>query len=429
MEIASLHEIFLRSKGVVTDTRKIEENNLFFALVGDHFNGNEFAVQAIEKGACFAVIDNANYHIGDRTILVQDSLKTLQELAKYHRQHLGLPILALTGSNGKTTTKELLNAVLSKKFKTVATTGNLNNHIGVPLTLLSMDQSTEFGVVEMGANHAKEIEFLCDIALPDYGYITNFGKAHLEGFGSLEGVIHAKSELYQHLIEHEKTIFYNLEDPIQKKKLMTHTKVYGFALTKHNPASDIKIELTQNHPFVSVHFNDTEIRTNLIGSYNFTNIAAAICVGSYFKIDEQDIKVAISNYTPSNNRSQIVEKGKVKIILDAYNANPSSVQAALNNFADLEQKNKAVILGDMLELGAEAATEHQNIVDQLSEHGIENAYLIGENFYKTKGSQLKFKNFEEFKEAFPRTLKKNKDDLFLIKGSRGMALERTLELF
>src|SRR5690554_63581 len=257
MEIASLHEIFLRSKGVVTDTRKIEENNLFFSLVGDHFNGNEFAVQAIEKGACFAVIDNVNYHIGDRTILVQDSLKTLQELAKYHRQHLGLPILALTGSNGKTTTKELLNAVLSKKFKTVATTGNLNNHIGVPLTLLSMDNSTEFGVVEMGANHPKEIEFLCNIALPDYGYITNFGKAHLEGFGSIEGVIQAKSELYQHLMQRGKTIFYNVEDPIQKKKLMTHTKVYGFSTNKSNPVADVKIELTQNQPFVSVVYKDT----------------------------------------------------------------------------------------------------------------------------------------------------------------------------
>src|SRR5690606_29903034 len=232
--------------------RNLAKDHLYFALNGEHFNGHEFAQQALEKGASYVVIDDERFHSGDRTILVKNSLETLQELAKFHRQHLKLPILSLTGSNGKTTTKELLNAVLSKKFKTVATLGNLNNHIGVPLTLLSMDQSTEFGVVEMGANHAKEIEFLCDIALPDYGYITNFGKAHLEGFGSLEGVIHAKSELYQHLIEHEKTIFYNLEDPIQKKKLMTHTKVYGFALTKHNPASDIKIELTQNHPFVSV---------------------------------------------------------------------------------------------------------------------------------------------------------------------------------
>src|SRR5690606_18267010 len=229
MEIASLYEIFLGSKGLVTDTRKIEKNHLFFALVGEHFNGNKFAAQALEKGACYAVIDDANYHTGDRTILVKDSLQALQELAKFHRQHLNLPVLALTGSNGKTTTKELLNAVLSKRFKTVATLGNLNNHIGVPLTLLSMDDSTEFGVVEMGANHPKEIEFLCNIALPDYGYITNFGKAHLEGFGSIEGVIQAKSELYQHLMQRGKTIFYNVEDPIQKKKLMTPTKVYGFS--------------------------------------------------------------------------------------------------------------------------------------------------------------------------------------------------------
>lgn len=429
MEIASLYEIFLGSKGLVTDTRKIEKNHLFFALVGEHFNGNKFAAQALEKGACYAVVDDANYHTGDRTILVKDSLKALQELATYHRQQLNIPILALTGSNGKTTTKELLNAVLSRRFNTVATIGNLNNHIGVPLTLLSMNQHTEFGIVEMGANHAKEIAFLCGIAMPDYGYITNFGKAHLEGFGSMEGVIQAKSELYQYLIENEKTIFYNVEDPIQKKKLMAYTKVYGFGLAKDNPISDINIELVQSHPFVSVHFNATEIQTNLIGAYNFTNIAAAICAGSYFKIDAHKIKEAISNYIPSNNRSQIVEKGNVKIILDAYNANPSSLQAALSNFADVDQSNKAVILGDMLELGPDAAKEHQHIVEVLAEYKLDNVYLIGENFYQTQGMQLKYRNFDEFKEAFPKALKDNKAKLYLIKGSRGMALERVLELF
>jgi len=428
METASLHEIFLRANRVTTDTRKIAENDLFFSLHGDHFNGNEFAAQALEKGACYAVIDDANYHTGDRTILVKDSLQALQELAKFHRQHLNLPVLALTGSNGKTTTKELLNAVLSKRFKTVATLGNLNNHIGVPLTLLSMDNSTEFGVVEMGANHPKEIEFLCNIALPDYGYITNFGKAHLEGFGSIEGVIQAKSELYQHLMQRGKTIFYNVEDPIQKKKLMTHTKVYGFSTNKSNPVADVKIELTQNQPFVSVVYKDTNIPTNLIGTYNVTNIAAAICVGRYFDIKMQDIQDAISNYIPSNNRSQIVEKGNIKIILDAYNANPSSVQAALINFVQQPQKDKAVILGDMLELGAESASEHQNIVDLLLENGFKNVYLIGQNFYSTKGDYLKFKNFEEFKEVFSIAAK-DKAELYLIKGSRGMALERALELF
>lgn len=429
METASLHEIFLKSTGVTTDTRKLTDNHLFFALNGDHFNGNEYAKQALEKGAFYAVIDDAKYQSGDRTILVHDSLVALQELAKFHRQYLNLPILSLTGSNGKTTTKELLNAVLSKKFKTVATTGNLNNHIGVPLTLLSMDQTTEFGVVEMGANHPKEIEFLCNIALPDYGYITNFGKAHLEGFGSAEGVIQAKSELYQHLMQRGKTIFYNVDDPIQKKKLMTHTKVYGFASQKSNLVSDVKIDLTQNHPFVSVNFDNTEIPTNLIGAYNYTNIAAAACVGSYFEIKTLDIKDAISNYIPSNNRSQIIEKGDVKIILDAYNANPSSVQAAVNNFAQQPQENKTVILGDMLELGTEAATEHQNIVDQLIEHGFEKVYLIGQNFYNTDNDYFKFKNFDEFKEVFSNTRKGKHPELYLIKGSRGMALERTLELF
>ena len=429
METASLHEIFLKSTGVTTDTRKIADNHLFFALNGDHFNGNEFAKQALEKGASYAVIDDAKYQSGDRTILVQDSMVALQELAKFHRQYLNLPILSLTGSNGKTTTKELLKAVLSKKFKTVATTGNLNNHIGVPLTLLSMDQTTEFGVVEMGANHPKEIEFLCNIALPDYGYITNFGKAHLEGFGSIEGVIQAKSELYQHLVQRGKTIFYNVDDPIQKKKLMTHTKVYGFSSKNSALVSDIKIEPTQNQPFVSVNFNDIVITTNLIGAYNFTNIAAAVCVGSYFKIDTLDIKDAIEHYTPSNNRSQIVEKGSVKVIMDAYNANPSSVQAALFNFAQLPEQDKVVILGDMLELGIEAATEHQNIVNQLMSHGFEKVYLIGQNFYDTQGEYLKFRNFEEFKEVFSSTPKNKQSQLYLIKGSRGMALERTLDLF
>lgn len=429
METASLHEIFLKSTGVTTDTRKIADNHLFFALNGEHFNGNEFAKQALEKGASYAVIDDARYQSGDRTILVQDSLVALQELAKFHRQYLNLPILSLTGSNGKTTTKELLNAVLSKKFKTVATTGNLNNHIGVPLTLLSMDQTTEFGVVEMGANHPKEIEFLCNIALPDYGYITNFGKAHLEGFGSVEGVIQAKSELYQHLMQRGKIIFYNVDDPIQKKKLMTHTKVYGFSSKNSALVSDIKIEPTQNQPFISVNFNDTVITTNLIGAYNFTNIAAAVCVGSYFKIDTLAIKDAIEHYTPSNNRSQIVEKGSVKVIMDAYNANPSSVQAALINFAQFPEEDKVVILGDMLELGTEATTEHQNIVNQLMEHGFEKVYLIGQNFYDTQGEYLKFRNFEEFKEVFSSTPKNKQSQLYLIKGSRGMALERTLDLF
>lgn len=429
METAALHEIFLNSTGVTTDTRKIAKDHLFFALHGEHFNGNEFAQQALDSGASYAVIDDPKFHSGDRTIVVNNSLQTLQELAKFHRQYLNLPLLALTGSNGKTTTKELLNAVLSKKFKTVATVGNLNNHIGVPLTLLAMDKKTEFGVVEMGANHPKEIEFLCNIALPDYGYITNFGKAHLEGFGSIEGVIQAKSELYQHLMQRDKTIFYNVEDPVQKKKLMTHTKVYGFASQKSNLVSDVKIDLTQSQPFVSVNFNNIEIPTKLIGAYNYTNIAAAACVGSYFKIKTIDIKDAISNYTPSNNRSQIIEKGKMKIILDAYNANPSSVQAALNNFAQQSQENKTLILGDMLELGTEAAAEHQDIVDQITEYGFENVYLIGQNFYNTDGDYLKFKNFEEFKIVFTNTRKGKHPELYLIKGSRGMALERTLELF
>lgn len=429
METASLHEIFLKSSGVTTDTRKVADNNLFFALKGDHFNGNEFAQQALEKGASFAVIDDVRFENGNQTILVEDSLTALQELAKFHRQHLQLPILALTGSNGKTTTKELLNVVLSKKFKTVATQGNLNNHIGVPLTLLSMDESTTFGIVEMGANHPKEIQFLCNIALPDFGYITNFGKAHLEGFGSIEGVIQAKSELYEHLINHKKTVFYNVDDPIQRKKLMTHSKVYGFSSNKSGNIADTQIELTQSQPFVTITFQDTLIQSKLIGAYNYTNIAAAICVGDYFDLKAETIRDAITQYTPSNNRSQIIEKGKIKIIMDAYNANPSSMQAALANFAQSPQSDKAVIIGDMLELGTEATVEHQNIIRQLKELGFKKVYLIGENFYNTNSDYLKFKNFEDFKSSFTKTPKNEFSQAYLIKGSRGIALERVLDLF
>lgn len=429
METASLHEIFLKSSGVTTDTRKVADNHLFFALKGDHFNGNEFAQQALEKGASFAVIDDVKFENGNQTILVEDSLTALQELAKFHRQYLQLPILALTGSNGKTTTKELLNVVLSKKFKTVATQGNLNNHIGVPLTLLSMDESTTFGIVEMGANHPKEIQFLCNIALPDFGYITNFGKAHLEGFGSIEGVIQAKSELYEHLIKHKKTVFYNVDDPIQRKKLMTHPKVYGFSSNKSGNIADTQIELTQSQPFVTITFQDTLIQSKLIGAYNYTNIAAAICIGDYFDLKVETIREAISQYTPSNNRSQIIEKGKIKIIMDAYNANPSSMQAALANFAQSPQSDKAVIIGDMLELGTEATVEHQNIIRQLEELGFKKVYLIGENFYNTNSDYLKFKNFEDFKSTFTETPKDEFSQAYLIKGSRGIALERVLDLF
>ena len=424
MNIEQLYELYKQSYKVSTDTRKITKGCIFFALKGENFNGNEFADEALKKGASYAVIDEEEFMTSNATILFDDVLTTLQLLATYHREQLGIHIIALTGSNGKTTTKELINAVLSTSFKTTATQGNLNNHIGVPLTLLSMTVDTEIGIVEMGANHLKEIEFLCDIALPDYGYITNFGKAHLEGFGSIEGVIIGKTELYRHLEKRNKKVFVNANDQIQMDKTEDlHRFTFG------NKSSNLDIELIDANPFVSVKYKSIPILSNLIGSYNFNNIAAAIAIGHYFKVDKSNIKTGIENYFPENNRSQILNKNSNKIILDAYNANPTSMQAALDNFSVLKEDNKIVVLGDMFELGKDAAVEHQHISDVVANMQLSNAYLIGENFYKTKIKNegiRTFKSFDDFKQHF--TNNKIKDTLFLIKASRGMALERVVEL-
>ena len=426
MNIAQLHAIFLGSNSVSTDTRKVRDNELFFALKGDSFNGNKFAKDAIEKGARYAVIDEGIYNIDDTFILVDNVLETLQELATYHRNYLGLKIIALTGSNGKTTTKELINAVLTTKYKTTATVGNLNNHIGVPLTLLSMNASTEIGIVEMGANHLKEIAFLCAIAQPDFGYITNFGKAHLEGFGSIEGVIQGKSELYNYLKAHDKLIFLNSEDNKQVTLLKDYNKTYSFGNLN---SDDAVIYFEEANPFVISKFKHEVIESQLIGSYNFTNICAAIAFGNYFNIEASSIKEAIENYMPSNNRSQIIHKGTNKIILDAYNANPSSMKVALESFEKQQDTFKIAILGDMFELGTDAPKEHQYIADLASTIPINLVILIGENFNKTTIFSPKvsvFKSFEDFKTNFDFS-QLDKATLF-IKGSRGMALERVLEI-
>lgn len=425
MKIEELYQLFLRGNGVSTDTRKIENNTIFFALRGENFNGNRFAEEALKSGASYAVVDEKPKKENDRLILVQDVLKTLQELATYHRRHLGLPIFAITGSNGKTTTKELINNVLTKKFRTVATKGNLNNHIGVPLTLLSMTKETEFGIVEMGANHLKEIEILCRIAEPDYGFITNFGKAHLEGFGSLQGVIQGKSELYAHLKTYEKTIFLNFDDPEQRK----HADYpHHFSFGSHDEA-EIKVEKLPNSPFASIQFEGLEINSKLTGAYNANNIAAAFSIGYFFEIPPVDIKAAIEEYNPQNNRSQIIERDTTKIILDAYNANPTSMAAAIENLDSLQALSKVAILGDMFEMGAVAEEEHQQLVDKLEQTNIIKVILVGENFYKTKTEDdrlRKFKNFSDYKDSFNAADFEN--SLVLIKGSRGMALERILDL-
>ena len=425
MDIQYIHSLFLKCNSVSIDTRKIERNSFFVAIKGDNFDANTFAKDALEKGASFVIIDNKEYFIDERTVLVENSLVALQELAKYHRNYLKLPIIALTGSNGKTTTKELINVVLSKKFKTKATIGNLNNHIGVPLTLLSFNDQTEMGIVEMGANHQKEIEFLCSIAQPDYGYITNFGKAHLEGFGGVEGVIKGKSEMYQYLSNNDKLAFVNLEDPIQVDKTKA-MKQYSFGVNKD--MADVNITRIEANPFVSVAYLQNVVITHLIGLYNANNVNAAIAIGTYFGVAENDIKNALEGYIPENNRSQLMSKGTNEIILDAYNANPSSMKVAIENFILLDKKNKIVFLGDMFELGEESLLEHKGVVDLLLNQNDINCYFVGKDFYQNKVNQPNFSFFENF-DAFSDSIKNIKFDnnMILIKGSRGMALERTLE--
>ena len=422
-ELSQLHQLFLESTGICTDTRKLKKGNLYLALKGDNFNGNNFAAKALELGADYSIVDEQPEEQNDHIIKVEDGLDTLQKLAAYHRKYLNLPILSITGSNGKTTTKELIREVLSKKYKTVSTKGNLNNHIGVPLTLLSMNKETEFGIVEMGANHQGEIASLCKITQPDYGYITNFGKAHLEGFGGVEGVIKGKSELYNYLIKNNKTIFINYDDEIQVEK-SEGTDIISFSEGKN---ATHQITFLKADPFVKINTEDTEINSQLIGTYNAKNIAAAICIGKYFKIPVKAIKEAIESYQPTNNRSQIINQNSNQIILDAYNANPTSMKAALENLEAIPAKNKIAILGDMFEVGNTSAEEHQIIIDLLEKLEFSNMMVCGKNFYQTSTQEVsKFENFEDLKNYIQRN--NFEDATILIKGSRGMALERILEV-
>ncbi len=421
MEIGSIHKIFLKSNGVSTDSRKVKKNDIYFSLKGPNFNGNEFAKSAIEKGACYAIVDQKEYVIDKSYILVEDCLKTLQNLANYHRKNSKAKIIGLTGSNGKTTSKELIFSVLKNKFKTIATTGNLNNHIGVPLTLLSIKEDTEIAIIEMGANHLKEIETLSNIADPDYGYITNFGKAHLEGFKNLEGVIKGKSELYNHLINKSRLIFINNRD----KKQVELTKEYSNKFTFGEQNSDSIFSVKSINPKINISIDNILIESNLFGQYNIDNIAAAICIGKYFNLDNENIKAGIERYIPENNRSQIIKKGSNKIILDAYNANPTSMQLALSSFNDMKEGKKIVFIGDMFELGENSHQMHQEIVYTVEKMNFDQTFIIGELFNKTKHSS-KIKSFKNLND-----LKGNMDEIsnsaILIKGSRGMKLENILD--
>lgn len=430
MIVPEIYNLYKKCSSVSIDTRKIAPNSLFVALKGTNFDANTFAEEALNKGASYVIIDNPKYKINEKTILVNDSLKCLQELAKFHRRSLGIKIIALTGSNGKTTTKELINVVLDKKNNlgagiTQATVGNLNNHIGVPLTLLSFSDKIKIGIVEMGANHQKEIEFLCSIAEPDFGYITNYGKAHLEGFGGVEGVIKGKSEMYDFLRNNQKIAFINLDDPIQIEK-SKDIKSVTFGVNKNN--AYLSVKKYEANPFVKIYFDDIMLQSNLIGSYNANNIIAAITMGKYFGVSKEDIKDAIEGYIPENNRSQLITKNSNDIILDAYNANPSSMKVAIENFIALDKKNKIIFLGDMFELGNESSKEHAQIIELLENEKSIYTYFIGSNFYTNKNLVEHFSFFESF-ESFEKSFnKKISNSTLLIKGSRGMALERILDL-
>ncbi len=426
--LKDIYPLFLAHPFVSTDSRQVKPGSIFFALRGESFNGNEYAIRAIEAGASFAIVDDSKYRVNDSCILVDDVLTTLQDLARHHRMQFNIPIIAITGTNGKTTTKELVNGVLSKKFKTVATRGNLNNHIGVPLTLLQLTSETEIAIIEMGANHPGEIDFLCNIARPDYGLITNIGKAHLEGFGSYEGVINTKTELYRFIHVHEGMLFLNREDEVLSANAAAcKTITYG------NSSADLVSDNITAEPFVkmTIQFWDgvhLTVESKLYGRYNTGNILAAACIGQYFKVSPEEIISSIESYQPGNNRSQIAKTEHNLLILDAYNANPSSMKAAIESFAASSYPERTVILGDMLELGKDSDNEHQQILNLVDKLQIAHVYLVGPIFTRMnmKRENICFHDSELAKMWFEHHRISNAT--ILIKGSRGIRLEKLSEV-
>ncbi|MCE4563393.1 UDP-N-acetylmuramoyl-tripeptide--D-alanyl-D-alanine ligase [Maribellus sp. CM-23] len=426
--LEKIYQHFLAARQTVsTDSRKIEQGCIFFALKGENFNGNRYASDAIKSGAAYAVIDEEEFASTERTILVNDVLTTLQQLALFHRKKLGIPILGITGTNGKTTTKELIAAVLAEKYKVSFTQGNLNNHIGVPLTLLKMDNNTEFGVVEMGANHPGEIAELCQIADPDFGIITNVGKAHLEGFGSFEGVIKTKGELYDYMAKKSGVIFYNRNNNYLEElgKNIPNRVSYG------TTDAGFKGELLDSPPFVHLKVNFAKgvlyLNTKLIGNFNFENVLAAACIGNYFEVDPLKIQSAIKNYEPRNNRSQLIVKNDLRIIMDAYNANPTSMKASLDSFAANTPDSAYLILGDMLELGEYSFEEHLSILKTIREKAFQNVFLVGKEFTRAN-ENFDFRCFEKVEDLCLLLEKEPiKNGNVLIKGSRGIKLEKVLE--
>jgi UDP-N-acetylmuramoyl-tripeptide--D-alanyl-D-alanine ligase len=423
--IESIYSKYIESGKISTDTRQITPGSVFFALKGPNFNANEFALEALNKGASYAIVDEKRFATDQRILLVDDGLAALQDLARHHRSKLTIPFVGLTGSNGKTTSKELVSAVLNKKFKTYATKGNLNNHIGVPLTILSIDSTYEMAVIEMGANHLGEIALLCSIANPTHGFITNIGRAHIGTFGGYENIIRGKSELFQHLITTNGQVFINSQN------LTLANMAKRFSNPHFYPAKGdyYHADLIDADPLVKVRAeNGEEIKTQMIGAYNFENIAAALCIGKFFRVDNKLANAAIAEYTPGNMRSQVMQKGTNTIILDAYNANPSSMEAAINNLAEMKASRKVVILGDMYELEEEAEAEHKRVGTILKEKGIREAYLCGKLIQAARET-FPDANFFDSKEQLYEKLKKEpiQDATILIKASRGMAMEKVID--
>jgi UDP-N-acetylmuramoyl-tripeptide--D-alanyl-D-alanine ligase len=425
MNIDQLYKIYLSHPQVVTDTRQLQHNCLFFALRGPSFNGNAFAKQALEAGASYAVIDDPEFLLDDRTLLVTDVLETLQQLALHHRKQFSIPFLAITGSNGKTTTKELVHAVLSTHFNTATTKGNLNNHIGIPLTILSIQPNAEMAVIEMGANHQREIASYCTYVLPTHGMITNCGKAHLEGFGGVEGVRKGKGELFDFLRAHHGTAFVNNDDAYlpSMSQGIPHCVHYG------STAGEVRGTVLSSNPFLEIRVETNaaqfELSTQLVGSYNLPNILAAVSIGLHFGVPVEKICNGIANYLPSNSRSQLVLKGGNEIVLDAYNANPSSMKLAIENFAALEGKNKLLFLGAMAELGEESLQEHQAIVQLIANYQWLQVVLVGGDFQKIDHPYLRFNNSEEAASWLAAHLFKGVK--MLVKGSRSSKMEKIME--
>ncbi len=427
ISINDLYSVYKQYPKVTTNSRDIPPNSIFFALKGDNFDGNKYAEDAIKNGAAYAVIDDKKYKTSKQFLLTKDVLSTLQELARFHRKQLNLTLIGITGTNGKTTTKELIARVLESQFNIKATTGNLNNHIGVPLTLLSLTDEQEFAVVEMGANHPGEIKLLCNIAQPDYGIITNIGKAHLEGFGSFEGIIRTKGELYNFLIKNNGKVFINTDNEILAEISEGLEKI-AYGSGKENYCRGKFINST---PFVSLEYESLNtkgiIHSKLYGNYNFENILAAITIGIYFGISDNNIRMAIESYEPTNNRSQIIKTSSNTVIMDAYNANPTSIKAAIDSITKSNYKNKMLILGDMLELGQESYREHREILKTIQASGIKDVFLVGPIFCDV-ANDSGYKCFKNSSEA-TKYLKDNrvKGKTILLKASRGIHLETNIK--